>query len=98
MSEAAPEVSRLCAEAPDLLQPVPHIAGHAISIRLRGVEVARVSKEGTVYPLGQPLSRVIQEVAELRRYGSRHPLARTHEERWLESNIIGNIGRLLPFV
>jgi hypothetical protein len=96
--EAGPEVSRLCAEAPDLLQPVPHIAGQAISIRLRGLEVARVSKEGTVYPLGQPLSRTVQELAELRRYGSRHPLARTHEERWLESNVIGNICRLLPSV
>jgi hypothetical protein len=98
MPEAAPEVTRLCAEAPDLLQPVPHIAGQAISIRLRGVEVARVSKEGTVYPLGQPLSRVIQEVADLRRYGSRHPLARTHEERWLESNVLANMCQLVPSV
>ena len=92
------EVTRLRAAAPDLLQAVPHIAGQAVSIRLRGLEVARVSKEGTVYPLGEPLSRVIEEIAELRRYGSRHPLARTHEERWLESNLICNIRQLLPSI
>jgi hypothetical protein len=96
--DAQDEVNRLCAEAPGLLQPIPHIAGQAISIRLRGLEVARVSMEGTVYPLGQPLSRVIQELSGLRHYGSRHLLARTHEERWLESNVIGNICQLLPFV
>ena len=77
---------------------MPHIAGQAVSIRLRGLEVARVSKEGTVYPLGEPLSRVIEEIAGLRRYGSRHPLARTHEERWLESNLICNIRQLLPSI
>jgi hypothetical protein len=96
--DAQDEVNRLCAGAPGLLQSIPHIAGQAISIRLRGLEVARVSTQGTAYPLGQPLSRVIQELSEFRRYGSRHLLARTHEERWLESNVIGNICQLLPFV
>jgi len=96
--DAQDEVNRLCAEAPGLLQPISHIAGQAISIRLHGLEVARVSMEGTAYPLGQPLSGIIQELSELRRYGSRHLLARTHEERWLESNVIGNICQILPFV
>src|SRR5262249_28931797 len=41
------EVERVCAIAPELLQAVPHIAGKAISVRLRGIEIARISEEGT---------------------------------------------------
>jgi hypothetical protein len=92
------EVKRICSLAPDLLQAVPHIAGQAISIRLRGIEIARVSEGGTTYPLGTPLEHVIREVDEARRGGSRHPLARAHEERWLESNLIGQIRQLLPSI
>lgn len=92
------EVARICRFAPDLLQAVPHIAGKAVSVRLRGIEIARVSEEGTTYPLGTPIERVIQEVDQARRYGSRHPLARAHEERWLESNLIGQIRQLVPTV
>ena len=92
------EVRRICDMAPGLLQAVPHIPGGAVSIQLRGIEVARVSQEGTTYPLGTPLDRVIREIDEARRYGSRHPLARAHEERWLESNIIGQIRLLVPCV
>jgi hypothetical protein len=92
------EVARICSVAPDLLQPVPHIAGTAISVRLRGIEIARVSEEGTSYPLGLPLDRVVREVDQARRAGSRHPLARAYEERWLESNLIGQIRQLLPVV
>src|SRR5205085_2760489 len=77
---------------------IAHIAGKAISIRLKGIELARVSSAGTVYPLGEPLPPIIKEVDEARRYGSTHPLARAHEERWLESNLIGEIGRLLPSI
>jgi len=96
--EAAPEIARICALAPDLLQAVPHIAGQAVSIRLRGIELARVSSQGTVYPLGESLADVIKDLDELRRPGSRHPLARAHEERWLESNLIGEIRQLLPSI
>jgi hypothetical protein len=92
------EVERIRALAPDILQAVPHIAGRAISIRFRGLEVARVSASGTTYPLGQPLETVIQDLASLRRYGSRHPLARAYEERWLESNLLGRIHEVLPAV
>jgi hypothetical protein len=92
------EVGRICAIAPDLLQAVPHIAGKAISVRLRGIEIARVSEDGTTYPLGLPLEDVIREVDEVRRFGSRHPLARAYEERWLESNLIGQIRQVLPSV
>ena len=92
------EVARICAVAPNLLQVVPHIAGKAISVRLRGIEVARVSEEGTDYPLGLPLDKVVREVDQARRLGSRHPLARAYEERWLESNLIGQIRQLLPSV
>jgi hypothetical protein len=77
------EVARICAIAPDLLQAVPHIAGKAISVRLRGIEIARVSEEGTTYPLGLPLESVIRELDRARRFGSRHALARAYEERWL---------------
>jgi hypothetical protein len=92
------EVERICGFAPDVLQAVPHIAGKAVSVRLRGIEVARVSEEGTTYPLGTPIERVIQEVDQARRYGSRHPLARAHEERWLESNLLAQIRQLVPSV
>jgi hypothetical protein len=98
LPDLSSEVARICAIAPGILQAVPHIAGKAISIRLRGIEVARLSEEGTTYPLGQPIEQVVKEVEEARRPGSRHPLARAHEERWLESNIIGAIRRLLPSI
>jgi hypothetical protein len=98
MPDAAAEVSRICNLAPDLLQAVPHIAGKAISIRLRGIEVARVSDAGTCYPLGEPLGDVINEIDRLRRHGSRHPLSRAHEERWLESNLLADICRLIPWI
>lgn len=92
------EVERILALAPDLLQAVPHIAGRAVSVRLRGIEVARVSEGQVTYPLGEPLQPVIQELDAARRYGSRHLLARTHEERWLESNLIGQIRQVLPTI
>ena len=96
--DVAPEVTRICALAPDLLQAIPHIAGKAVSIRLRGIELARVANEGTVYPLGEPLAEVIKEIDMTRRPGSVHPLARAHEERWLESNLIGEIHQVLPSI
>jgi hypothetical protein len=92
------EVERICRSAPHLLRAVPDIAGGAISIRVRGVEVARVGPAGTTYPLGTSIERVVDEVGQARHYGSRHPLARAHEERWLESNLIGQIRQLLPSI
>jgi hypothetical protein len=92
----AAEVSRICAIAPDLLQAVPHIPGNAVSIRLRGLEVAHVTETGTTYPMGEPLQPLIESLASERRYGSRHPLARAYEERWLESNLIRQVGELFP--
>ena len=96
--DAGAEVAQICSRAPGLLHSVPDIAGKAISIRLRGIEVARVSEKATVYPLGEPIEQVIQELDAVRRYRSRHPLARAHEERWLESNLISEIGQVLPSV
>src|SRR5437867_12208576 len=55
------EVERICAMAPGAVQAVPHIHGRAISLRLRGLEVARVSDEGISYPLGEPIEQVVQE-------------------------------------
>ncbi len=96
--ESQTDVARICSLAPALLQAVPHIAGKSVSIRLRGIEVARVSEAGTTYPFGEPIERTIEDLAEARQYGSRHPLARAYEERWLESNLIGEIRRLLPSI
>lgn len=92
------EVARICSIAPDLLQAIPHIAGKAISIRLRGIEVARVSETSTTYPLGEPIERVVRELDEVRRWRSTHPLARAHEERWLESNLIGQVRQVFPSI
>ena len=91
------EVSRLLARFPGL-QPVPNIAGRAVSLRFRGIDVAQVREDFTAYPLGEPLERVVAELETLRRFGSHHPIARAHEERWLESNLIGEIGRLVPSI
>ncbi len=53
-------------------------------------------RDSTSYPLGQPLERIIRELDVVRRPGSIHPVSRAHEERWLESNLIGEMDRLLP--
>jgi hypothetical protein len=90
------EVARILSLAPELLQAVPHISGRAVSIRLRGLEIARVAEEQTTYPLGEPLEALIEQLSKERRHGSRHPLARAHEEAWLESNLITQIRDLLP--
>jgi len=91
-----PEVRRVLSLAPRLLLAIPHIAGKGGSIRLRGIEIARVTEGATAYPLGEPLESVIEKLAAERRAGSSHPLARAHEEAWLESNLIGQIRDLLP--
>ncbi len=96
--DVSAEVRRICEIAPGLLHAVPHIAGRAMSIRFRGIEVARVSQEETTYPLGQPLDVLVNQLRETRCHGSRHPLARAHEERWLESNLIGSIRQLVPSI
>jgi len=90
------EVERICRIAPDVLQPVPHIQGRAVSVRLRGIEIARVAENGVAYPMGEPLDALIESISRERRHGSTHPLARAHEERWLESNLIGSIRQVLP--
>jgi len=98
MPDVSAEVARLCGIAPDVLHAIPHIAGQAMSIRLRGIEIARIAQEGITYPLGQPLEHVVNELKEARRHGSRHPIARAHEERWLESNLICAIRQVLPSI
>jgi hypothetical protein len=90
------EVARICALAPDLLQAVPHIPEQGVSIRLRGLEIARVSEKATTYPMGEPLEPLIETLTNERCHGSRHPLAKAYEERWLESNLIRQIQDLLP--
>ena len=95
-AQVEPEVARIRAIAPELLQAVPHISGGAVSIRFRGLEIARVAENETVYPLGEPLGPLVKRLSRERRHGSRHPLARAHEEAWLESNLIAEIRQLLP--
>jgi hypothetical protein len=73
-------------------------AADSVSIRFKGLEVACVHDGHVSYPLGEPLVNVIKDLDGVRCHGSRHPLARAYEERWLESNIIGQIGALLPSV
>lgn len=90
------EVARILALAPDVLQAVPHIPDKAVSVRFRGLEVARVTGTETTYPLGEPLEPLLEKLSRERRHGSRHALARAHEESWLESNLIGQIRNLLP--
>lgn len=90
------EVARIVAIAPTFLQPVPDIAGRAVSIRFRGLEVASVAEKETTYPLGEPLEPLIESLARERRHGSSHPLARAHEEAWLESNLIARLRDVLP--
>jgi hypothetical protein len=90
------QVGQILALAPDLLQAVPQIAGRAVSVRLRGLEIARISEGETAYPLGAPLEPLIEQLSKQRRHGSRHPLARAHEEAWLESNLIARIRDVLP--
>src|SRR5262245_56252736 len=46
LPEVSSEVQRICAIASGVLHAVPYIPGKGISIRLRGLEVARVSQEG----------------------------------------------------
>ena len=46
--------------------------------------------------MGEPLQPLIETLANERRHGSRHPLARAYEERWLESNLIRQIRDVLP--
>jgi hypothetical protein len=92
------QVTQICEEAPNQLIPVPDIQGGAVSIRFRGIEVARVSGDVVTYPLGMPLAPVLENLARMRRHGSNHPIARAYEERWLESNLIAHLGRLIPSV
>src|SRR5262245_12425043 len=92
------EIARLCAIAPGKLQAVPNIPANAISLRFRGLEVARVSSQGTSFPLGEPLDRIVLELDEKRRHGGGHPLSRAYKERWLESNVIDQVCQVVPAV
>lgn len=98
MPSVSAEVTRICSLAPDVLQAVPHVAGRAISIRLRGIEIARVSEAGTTFSSNEPIADVINELERVRRHDSRHPLSRAHEERWLESNLLADIRQVLPSI
>jgi hypothetical protein len=48
------------------------------------------------FTLGEPLEPLLETLMRERIHGSRHPVARAHEESWLESNLIADIRRLLP--
>ena len=95
---AASEVATILNQMPFPLQAVPQVATNSVSIRFKGVEVACVRDGQINYPFGEPLHRVITDLDAVRRHGSSHPLARAYEERWLESNIVGQMGTLLPSI
>src|SRR5262249_54388380 len=90
------EVNRILSSVSFPLTPVLNIAGRSVSMRFRGIEVAQVREGNTTYTFGEPLDGVLTELDSLRCHGSVHPVARAHQEQWLESNLIGEIGRLLP--
>ncbi|HEX4997915.1 MAG TPA: hypothetical protein VFY29_06805 [Terriglobia bacterium] len=90
------QAARILSLCPDLLRAFPHAGGGAISIRLRGLEVARISDRGATFPMGASLETVVEDLGRKRRYGSRHPLARAFEERWLESSLVDHLDRILP--
>jgi hypothetical protein len=95
---AEAEAMRLVALRPDLLRVSPASAGKALSVRLRGLEVAHVTGKGASYPMGAPLKSVIEDLENKRVYGSRHPLSRVFEERWLEASLVDRIDQILPAV
>jgi hypothetical protein len=92
------EIARLQAGVSLPMQPVLNIPAQAVSLRFRGIDVAHIREGSVTFPCGEPLDKVVTELAAIRRHGSTHALARAHEERWLESNLLGEIGRVLPSI
>ena len=90
------KVAEICSAFPGQLQAVPNIAAQSVSLRFRGLEVARVTEGDITYPLGQPLGPLLEMLNQERCYGSRHPLACAHQEAWLESNLISQLRDVLP--
>jgi hypothetical protein len=90
------KIAQITGAYPDQLQAVPNIASQSVSLRFRGLEVVRVSESATMFPLGEPLEPLLETLRKDRAFGSRHPLARAHEEAWLESNLISQLRDVLP--
>jgi hypothetical protein len=91
---------RLLARYPDLIKVYQRPGSHVESLRLRGLEVARITggklrfglgaTKSTVSEDSTDLTRLIDEVAEIRRADSDqkwHPFYRQQAERWLEEII-----------
>jgi hypothetical protein len=92
------EIARLQAGVSLPMQPVLNIAAQSVSLRFRGIDVAHIRDGSVTFPCGEPLEKVVAGLAAIRTHGSTHPLARAHEERWLESNLLGEIDCLLPSI
>ncbi len=97
---AATGVAEVLSSVPFPLQPVLSIATNSVSIRFKGlVQVRERSRRSYQFiPQANPLPNIVKELDAVRRHGSRHPLARAYEERWLESNIVGQMATLLPSI
>lgn len=105
----SPLLMRLMEISPDLIRRHPHVRGYD-SLRIRGLEFARVygpERETIAFGVGRRellresnwdrLEALVSEIAEKRRYDSpdkRHPFFRRQQERWLESMLLDDIGRL----
>jgi hypothetical protein len=88
------------------VEAVPRNAGD-LSLRVRGLEFARLAGEALLFGLEQrrragaahleEIARLAQEVARRRRPDAAdptHPLYRAQPERWLESQVRAQIGRI----
>ncbi len=107
--KTSPLLIRLMQINPDLIRRHPHVRGYD-SLRIRGLEFARVygpGRETIAFGLGRrqllrednwsQLEALVSEIAEKRRYDSpdkRHPFFRRQQERWLESMLLDDVGRL----
>jgi hypothetical protein len=110
LSAAAPFLERVRRYAPEAIQP--HIvpgAGH-LEVRYRGLPFARWQPDGIFFGVGdrqQPLSpgreaafeKLLKDLGAYRSAGATgttHPLYRAQPERWLESLVAADPGRVDP--
>ncbi len=112
LSAASVAIDRVRALAPEAIDAVVVPGAREVALRFRGLEFARwqsgalfaLNSEGRLEPC-EPHSAALRErVAELARHrrpdpptgGTQHPLYRAQGERWLESLVVADAGRIEP--